>query len=113
MGSIIEMPLENITDKFKEYAGYLTAASLGANIPNSLSVPQFIANGFKTMLAIGSETGYSFPALEQALNAASNVQATSSNNAPAQEEKKAEEAAPAQEEEESEDIDMCDLFGED
>jgi len=110
---IIEMPSDVITNKFKDFAGYLTALSMGANIPNALSVPQFIANGFKTMLAIGSESGYSFPALEQALNAASNVQATSSNNAPAQEEKKAEEAAPAQEEEESEDIDMCDLFGED
>merc|ERR1712032_217191 len=110
MGSIIEMPLENITDKFKEYAGYLTAASLGANIPNSLSVPQFIANGFKTMLAIGSETGYSFPALEQAMNAASTVQAVQSNAAPVkEEEKKAEEAAP-EEEEESEDLDICGMF---
>merc|ERR1711976_111720 len=72
--SIIEMPMEEITDKFEQFAGFLTAASLGANIPNSLSVPQFIANGFKTMLAIGSETGYSFKALEDAMEASKNAQ---------------------------------------
>merc|ERR1711964_681107 len=64
---IIEMPAETITDKFKDFAGYLTALSLGANIPNALSVPQFVANGFKTLLAIGSESGYSFAQLESAM----------------------------------------------
>merc|ERR1712087_185980 len=73
---IIEMPMSQITDQFEKFAGYLTAASLGASIPNSLSVPQFIANGFKTMLAIGSESGYSFRQLEDALSAAQNVAAT-------------------------------------
>merc|ERR1712087_349943 len=73
---IIEMPMSDITASFEKYAGYLTAVSLGANIPNSLSVPQFIANGFKTMLAIGSESGYSFRQLEDAMNAAQNVAAT-------------------------------------
>merc|ERR1711904_218766 len=70
---IIEMPLENVTDAFEQYAGFLTALSLGANIPNALSVPQFLANGFKTLLAIGSESGYSFKALEDALAAGANT----------------------------------------
>merc|ERR1712130_450482 len=108
---IIEMPMSQITDQFEKFAGYLTAASLGASIPNSLSVPQFIANGFKTMLAIGSESGYSFRQLEDALSAAANVVATTTTVAA--DTKKAEvqaEAAP-EEEEESEDMDIGDLFG--
>jgi len=49
--SIIDMPMSDITDSFEKYCGFLTAASLGANIPNALSVPQFIAHGFKTLLS--------------------------------------------------------------
>jgi len=60
--SIIEMPLDDIVESFKTFSGYATALSLGANIPNALSVPHFLANGFKTCLAIGSESGYSFKA---------------------------------------------------
>merc|ERR1711976_1119068 len=48
---IIEMPMSDITDKFQAYAGLLTGLSLGANIPNSLSAPQFLVNGFKKLLA--------------------------------------------------------------
>merc|ERR1712060_377436 len=107
---IIEMPMSQITDQFEKFAGYLTAASLGASIPNSLSVPQFIANGFKTMLAIGSESGYSFRQLEDALSAAQNVAATTSVQAETKVEAKVEEAAPAQDESESEDMDMGGLF---
>merc|ERR1712099_993 len=107
---VIEMPLENVTDAFENYCGFLTAMSLGADIPNSLSVPQFIANGFKTLLAIGSESGYSFRQLEDALSAAQNVAATTSVAADNKAEAKVEEAAPAQDESESEDMDMGGLF---
>merc|ERR1712178_73150 len=78
--------------------------------PNSLSVPQFIANGFKTMLAIGSESGYSFRQLEDALSAAQNVAATTTVAADNKADAKVEEAAPAQDESESEDMDMGGLF---
>merc|ERR1712228_492020 len=108
--SAIEMSMSDITKSFEKYAGYLTAASLGANIPNALSVPQFIANGFKTMLAIGSESGYSFRQLEDALSAAQNVAATTSVAADNKVEAKVEEQAAAQDEEESEDLDMGGLF---
>merc|ERR1711879_608567 len=107
---IIEMPMSTITEQFEKFAGYLTAASLGASIPNSLSVPQFIANGFKTMLAIGSESGYSFKQLEDALSAAQNVAATTTVAADTKAEAKVEEAAPAQDESESEDMDVGGLF---
>merc|ERR1712025_639474 len=107
---IIEMPMSQITEQFEKFAGFLTALSLGASIPNSLSVPQFIANGFKTMLAIGSESGYSFKQLENALSAAQNVAATTTVAADTKAEAKVEEAAPAQDDSESEDMDMGGLF---
>merc|ERR1712029_1216095 len=106
---IIEMPMSQITEKFEEFAGYLTALSLGASIPNALSVPQFIANGFKTMLAIGSESGYSFRQLEDALSAAQIVAATTTV-AETKAEAKQEEAAEEQDASESEDMDMGGLF---
>merc|ERR1711920_399879 len=102
---IIEMPMSDITASFEKYAGYLTAVSMGANIPNALSVPQFIANGFKPMLAIGSESGYSFRQLEDAMNAAQNVVATTTVTE-TKAEVKQEEAAPEQDASESEDMDM-------
>jgi len=107
---IIEMPLDNIIESFKTYSSYATALSLGANIPNSLSVPHFLANGFKTLLAIGSESGYKFKQLEDALTASANA-----GPAPvaAKVETKVEqkvEAAPEEEEEDA-DMDLCDLFG--
>lgn len=106
---IIEMPMSAILDKMKTYAGFLTALSLEANIPNALSVPQFIANGFKSCLAIGSETGYNFKQLTDALAAGSNVQATATTttSGPAKVEAKVEEPV----EEEEEDMDLGDLFG--
>ena len=65
----------DITASFEKFAGYLSAISVGANIPTSLSVQHFIAYGFKTCLAIGRESGYSFRQLESAMNSVSNVAA--------------------------------------
>jgi large subunit ribosomal protein LP0 len=106
---IIEMPMSEVTASFEKFAGYLTAVSMGANIPNALSVPQFIANAFKTCLAIGSESGYSFKQLEDAMNAASNVAATTTVAADTKVTAKKEEKAESVEEE-SEDMDMGGMF---
>merc|ERR1712036_136138 len=105
------MPLENVTDAFESYAGFLTALSLGGDIPNSLSVPQFIANGFKTLLAIGSESGYEFEALKQVMNQAATAatQVVETKAEVKKEEAKVE--AAEEEEEEEEDMDLGDLFG--
>lgn len=105
---IIEMPLEDIMSKFTEFCGYLTAVSLGADIPNSLSVPQFVAAGFKNMLAIGMESGYSFKALVDAQEAAKNAVVEVKVEAKV-ETKKA--AAVVEEKEESEELSMgMDMF---
>jgi len=111
---IIEMPLDKVTDAFEQYAGFLTALSLGADIPNALSVPQFIANGFKSLLAIGSESGYEFEQLKQAMEASANApqaQATTSGNTGGAKAEEKKEEAPAEEEDaSSEGFDLGDLF---
>lgn len=108
---IIEMPADTVTTAFADYCGYLTALSLGANIPNALSVPQFLSNGFKSLLAIGAESGYSFKQLEDAMDASKNAPTTAVNNTTttagvAVAETQEEEVV----EEESEDMDMGGLF---
>jgi len=109
--SVIDMPLSEVLGKFKDFSGLATAVSLGGNIPNQLSVPHFMANAFKAVLAIGEESGYSFKQLEDAKNAAAQ-QVASGPVEDKKEDKKAEEAAKEEEpEEESEDMDMGDLFG--
>merc|ERR1712113_486878 len=100
---IIEMPMENIVEKFEEFCPFLTALSVGASIPNALSVPQFLVRGFMNLLAIGSESGYSFKQLEAALDASKNAVATTTVETKVVEEKK--EEAAAVEEEESESVD--------
>jgi len=110
--TIIEMDMSVVEDSFKTYCGFLTALCMGANIPNALSVPQFVANGFKNLLAIGAESGYSFKELEAAMDASKNctqVAAPTTGGGAKKEEAKVE-AAP-EEDEESEDMDICGLFG--
>lgn len=108
---VIDMPMENVIEKIKDFSGLLTAVSLGGNIPNSLSVPHFLANSFKTCLAIGSESGYSFKALEDALNAASTQEASGPVQTTTEVKKVEVVAAAEEEEEEEEDMDIGDLFG--
>lgn len=106
---IIEMPMDDVLAAFKSHSSYLTHVSLGANIPNALSVPHFLANAFKKCLAIGEATGYSFKQLEDAKNASSNAVVTQVAETKAVETKK-EEAKVEEPEEESEDMDVGGLF---
>jgi len=105
---IIEMDMDLVLDAFKRNAAALTHVSLGANIPNALSVPHFIATAFKSCLAIGEASGYSFKQLEDAKNASANV-VTVVETCTAKEVKK--EAVKEEEvEEASEDMDMGGMF---
>ena len=93
------MNQKEVLGLFEKFCGYLTAVSVGANIPNSLSGPlfvaagfknltevsvganipnslsalKFVALGFKNMEAISMESGYSFKAKEDTQNAAKNA----------------------------------------
>jgi large subunit ribosomal protein LP0 len=106
--TVIEMPQSDITDAMKLYAGYLTGLSLGADIPNSLSVPHFVSNGFKSLLAMGEETGYEFKQLTDAKANSSNCTAQATTVTAS---KVVEAVAAPEEEEEEEDMDLGDLFG--
>jgi len=106
---IIEMPMDSIVESFKTNCAMLTALSLGANIPNALSVPQFLANGFKSLLALGAESGYNFKQLTDAMEASKNATVAAPTTAAKADVK--QEVAAEEEEEESEDLDMGDLFG--
>jgi len=73
-GSILEEDMinikpEDILSTFTSHVKTLTGLSLGAGLPNALSVPHMIANGFKDILAIGMATGLKFKQLEQAQSA--------------------------------------------
>ena len=61
---IFNMSPEEILGKFKTGIHNLTALSLGLGLPNDLSVPHIIANGFKNLAAIALETGLKFKELE-------------------------------------------------
>ena len=63
------MSQEDILAKFSFGVKALTGLSLAANLPNKLSAPHMIANGFKKLLALGVVSGYEFKELAAAKNA--------------------------------------------
>lgn len=78
---IININPEDILSSFQQHVATLTGLSLGAGLPNALSVPHMIADGFKQMLAIGFDAGIQFKQLLDAQNAQASGPAQS---APAQ-----------------------------
>lgn len=102
---IINISPDDIVDTFKAHVKDLTALSLGANLPNKLSVPHFISNGFKDILAIGLAADLKFKQLESATSAQAAAPAQAAGgDAPAQ------AAAAADEPAEEEDVSMGGLF---
>lgn len=86
--AVLDYSMEDVRDKVKEFAGHLTALAVGGNVVNSLSMPHFLGNAFKTVLAVAEETKYPLKALEDAKKAGANAQ-------PAKVEKKPEAKAQA------------------
>jgi large subunit ribosomal protein LP0 len=112
-GSILTPEIFNITpdeilNKFRSGVANLAALSLSLGLPNDLSVPHMILNGFKNLAAIGLETGYKFKELESLTSGGS----APSQAAPAKAEEK--KAAPKEEPKKEEEADVGlggDLFG--
>ena len=102
---IINLTPESLLSNLRQSVSCLSAMSMEVNLPNSLSVPHMVMDAFKRMLAMGLETGYSFPQLEDFKNA--------EVAAPVEAEAKVEDAPVEEEEaeESSEDMDMGDMFG--
>lgn len=108
--SVIKISPENVIDNFRENVKTLTAISLGAGLPNSLSLPHMIQDTFKMLLSIGLSSDLKFKALEDALAAQNSAPAqVAPTGAPAK-----DNAPPKKEEEpveEEEDMDLGDMFG--
>lgn len=60
---VIGLSPEDITNGIKETVTAVTAISLGANLPNSLSVPHMLTGVFKNLLSIGIASDYKFKEL--------------------------------------------------
>lgn len=103
---VINTKPEDVLNAFKLFANNVTALSLGAGLPNALSVPHMINNGFKSLMAIGVESDYKFKELEAALNAK-----PVTSNAPATNKKVEEKKEEKVEEEEEVDMNLDDMFG--
>jgi len=85
---IIAMSEDTILDAFKAGVMTLTGLSLGAGVPNQLSVPHMVSEAFKIFLALGLTTGYEFKELQNAKNASANAgPAKATGGAPVQEAK--------------------------
>jgi len=109
---VFNMGPDEILSKFRKGVNNLAAISLNLGMPNVLSVPHMVINGFKNVASIGLETGLKFKQLEALTSGA--------KAAPAQAPKKEEpKAAPKKEEKKveekpvEEDIGggMGDMFG--
>jgi len=94
---VIDMKDDEIMNGFTSNIRFMTALSVEVGLPNALSVPHFVVNTFKYLMAIGEEGGYEFKELKEAKEAKA--------AAPVEEEKKEEEAPQEQEEEEEDDED--------
>ena len=57
---IINMNNDDILSSFRNSVRDLTAVSLGAGLPNTLSAPHMLSNVFKNMLSIGLVADYKF-----------------------------------------------------
>lgn len=109
--SVLDYSMDDVRGKIKEFATQLTALAVGGNVVNSLSMPHFIGNAFKSVLAVAEESGYALKALEDAKKAGANTQsARVETKAEAKKEAKVE-AAPEEEEEEEDASGMMDMFG--
>lgn len=106
--SVIKISPENVIENFRENIKTITAISLGAGLPNALSLPHMIMDTFKFLLSVGLAGDIKFKALEEALSAQNNAPApVAATSAPTK------NAAPAKVEEpveEEEDMDLGGMF---
>ena len=107
---------DQILANLSKNVGWVTALSVEANIPNSLSVPHFVVNSFKYLLAVGLEGEYEFKQLKEAQENQAKATEEAANQEGDKKEDAAEEEAEEEEEEEEEDSSvsmggMMDMFG--
>ena len=96
--SVIEMTDTQLMANFSANVLSMTALSIEAGLPNKLSVPHFVMNSFKYLMAIGIEGGYEFKQLKEAQEAQANAPAVEAKADDKQEEEEEEEVVEEEEE---------------
>jgi len=61
---VFNMSPDEILGKFRKGVNNLASISLSLGLPNEVSIPHMIVNGFKNIASIGLETGLKFKQLE-------------------------------------------------
>jgi len=102
---VLDITPDDIVAKFRSGVSKIAALGLQIGYPTIASVPHSIIKGYKNVIAVGLQTNFSFPKLEEF------KQALAAGPAPAKKEEKKEEKkeAPKKEEkkeEPAEDVDM-------
>ena len=104
---VLSLDTAAILGRFKKACKVQASLSLGAGVPTACSAPHSILQGFKNMVAVCAESGYSFKEGAALLEAAKNAPAAGAAGGAA-----TKVAAPVEEKkEEVEDVDMGGLFG--
>jgi len=85
---VLDITQDDLLAKFMNGVNTLRALSLGANWPTELTVPFYVAAGFRKLLAISLASGYTFKESEAFLKAA--AAAPKDAPAPAKDDKKAD-----------------------
>merc|ERR1711988_80669 len=103
--AVLELSTDAILQKFQAAVKVQASLSLGIGYSTTASAPRTILGGFKNLIAVAAETGYSFDQATAFLEAAKNAPASGGGAGPA-----AAAAAPKEEEkpkeDEPEDVDM-------
>lgn len=108
---VLDLSTEAILGKFRGAIGHQASLSLAAGYPTQVSAPHSLLNGFKNLVAVCAETGYSCAQADALLAAAKNAPAAGAATAGGAGAAAKKEKTPEKEEEE--DVDMGGLFGDD
>lgn len=111
---VIEMKDDEILKGLVDNVRFMTALSVEAGLPNSLSVPHFVVNTFKILMAIGEEGGYEFKELKQAKEQQAAAPVVEEKAAEGDKAGDDEDSDEESEEEEDDSVDMdgaFDMFG--
>lgn len=111
--AVLELSTDAILQKFQAAVKVQSSLSLGIGYSTAASAPHTLLGGFKNLIAVAAETGYTFDQATAFLEAAKNAPAGGGGGAAGP----AAAAAPVEEEkpkeDEPEDVDMGGLFGDD
>lgn len=105
---VLDLSTDAILAKFKKSCSVQASLSLGAAYPTTVSAPHSVLNGFKNLVAVAKESGFTFPQADALLSAAKNASTAGAATTGAA---KAEAPKEDDKEEEAVDAGTGNLFG--